>query len=74
MSPENLGTITFDRPADRVGIVTYTVCYSSDLVTWTPLDVEEEIESETDGIQSVQIVDPAAAGGRRFYKVSFTSS
>jgi len=67
-------TVTFMRPADRVGIVIYSACSSTDLANWTPLNQPEEIVSEIDGIQTVRFTDPDPAGPRRFYKLGFAES
>lgn len=64
-------TITFMRPANRVGAISYSIYYSTDLDDdWLPLAVTEEIESEESGIQTVKFSDPDTVSLRKFYKLA----
>ena len=68
----NPTTVTFKRPADRLFAVSYSISCSTDLATWTDLELEEEIVSETDGIQTVRFVDPGGSPGDKFYRIEFS--
>lgn len=62
-------TLTFMRPADRVGSVSYSISYSTDLDEWFPLIELEEIESEDAGIQSVKFTDPDTSALMKFFQL-----
>jgi hypothetical protein len=66
--------IDFKRPADRMGIVTYTARFSADLKIWQDVEVAEEILSEDNGIQSVRISNPDTATGNGFIQLSMSES
>ena len=71
-SPGGGAVLTLMRPADRVGAVAYSICYSADLTQWFPLGATEQVESEAAGIQTVTFSDPASSEARRFYKLVVT--
>ena len=61
--------ITFCRPANRAGIVSYSARTSIDLQTWVDLVAVEEILAKADGVQTVRIVDPDPLAGTKFYQL-----
>ena len=65
--------LTFVRPADRVGFVTYALVCSSDLVNWVPIIATEVITSEVGGVQTVTITDPVPASPSKFYQLRLSS-
>jgi hypothetical protein len=63
-------TMTFMRPENRVGEVTYSLFYATtDLSNWLPLNVPEQIESEDAGIQTVKFTDPDISSLMKFYRL-----
>ncbi len=67
--------ITFKRPSNRVGIVTYLARGSGDPIQWGSLGASEEILGEDgNGIQTVRIKDtqPLTLGDPRFMRLFVT--
>lgn len=61
--------LTFTRPSDRVGLVTYGVFCSDDLLLWTRVTAAEEIISDVAGVQTVRVTDPDPVATRKFYQL-----
>ena len=63
-------TMTFMRPENRVGEVSYSLLYATtDFGNWLPLTVPEQIESEDAGIQTVKFTDPDISSLMKFYRL-----